>query len=119
MDDSNGIMHNFFIEIMSLYGAIIPSYRMEGERRRLLTDALDWYLTAEWGLEDVLRDFLRKESERLREARFIIYSAELRLGDYQQTIIRVNPNYSEEHEYVGERIKRLNDLIAEIKAKVY
>ncbi len=115
MDDSNGIMHNFFIEIMSLYGALIPSYRMDGERRKFLNGALDWYLSAEWGLEGVLRDFLAKESKLLREERFMIYSAELRLADYEQTIIRVNPNYSEEHEYVGERIKRLNGLIEAIK----
>ena len=34
MDDSNNIMHNFFIELMDLYGDIIPSYRMVGDRRR-------------------------------------------------------------------------------------
>lgn len=116
MDDSNGMMRNFFIEVMGQYGTLIPSYRMDGERRRFLTGVLDWYLGAEWGLEGVLRDFLRKESGLLREERFMIYSAELKLADYQQTILRVNPNYSEEHEYVGERIKRLNDIIAEIKA---
>ncbi|HEY3422266.1 MAG TPA: SWIM zinc finger family protein, partial [Methanocellaceae archaeon] len=30
MDDSNSIMHNFFIELLDLYGDIIPSYRMVG-----------------------------------------------------------------------------------------
>lgn len=114
MDDSNGIMHNFFIELMSLYGGIIPSYRMVGDRRRLLIDALDWYMSAEWGLDEIMHDSLRKEAERLKESRFLTYTAELKLGDYQQTLLRVNPNYSEERDYLNERVRRLNSLIADI-----
>ncbi len=112
MDDSNGIMHNFFIELMSLYGDIIPSYRMVGDRRRFLVQVLDWHMRAEWGLVDVIHESLRKEADRIKESRFLTYTAELKLGDYQQTLQRVNPNYSEEHDYLNERVLRLNRLIS-------
>ncbi len=50
LDDSDGLMRNFFSSVMDLYGDIIPEYRMEGERRRLMGQALEWYDLAEWGL---------------------------------------------------------------------
>jgi hypothetical protein len=112
MDDSSGIMHNFFKELMDLYGNIVPSYRLVGDRRRFLTRALDWYMSAEWGLVEILHDSLRKEAERLKESRFLTYTAELKLGDYQQTLQRVNTNYSEEQDYLNERVRRLNTLIS-------
>ena len=58
-------------------------------------------MSAEWGLVDIIHDSLRQEAERLKESRFLTYTAELKLGDYQQTLQRVNPNYAEEQDYLN------------------
>lgn len=116
LDDTDGLMRNFFGSLMDLYGDIIPAYRMEGERRRLMTDALEWYMGAEWGLERVLRNFLYKETGRLKDNRFMLNVSEVKLSEYKRSMIRSGPKYSEENEYIDERIQRLNDLIADLKA---
>ncbi len=115
LDDSDGLMRNFFASVIDLYGDMIPTYRLEGERRRLMSQALDWYMNAEWGLERVLRNFLRKETERLKEEKFMVNSIELKLADYKKSFITMGPKYSEEYEYVEERLERLEELRANIK----
>jgi hypothetical protein len=117
LDDSDGLMRNFFTGIMDLYGDVIPAYRLEGERRRLMGQALEWYIEAEWGLERVLRNFLRKETERLKEEKFMVNSIELKLADYKKSFITMGPKYSEEYEYVEERLERLEELKADIKGR--
>jgi hypothetical protein len=115
LDDSDGLMRNFFTSVMDLYGDIIPAYRLEGERRRFMGQAMEWYIEAEWGLERVLRNFLRKETERLKEEKFMVNSIELKLADYKKSFITMGPKYSEEYEYVEERLERLEELRANIK----
>jgi hypothetical protein len=116
LDDTDGLMRNFFATLLDLYGDIIPAYRMEGERRRFLTTALEWYMLAEWGLERAIHTFLRKETVRLKENRFMLNAAEVKLSEYKRSMIRTGPRYSEENEYIDERIQRLNDLITDIRA---
>jgi hypothetical protein len=118
LDDSDGLMRNFFVSVIDLYGDIVPTYRLEGERRRYLSLALDWYLEAEWGLERVLRNFLRKETERLKEEKYAVNAAELKLADYKRSLITMGPKYSEEYEYVEERLERLEGLLADIKGRI-
>lgn len=115
LDDADGLMRNFFADVMSLYGDIIPAYRLEGERRRLMGKALGWYVDAEWGLERVLRNFLRKETERLKEEKYMVDAVELKLADYKRSLITMGPRYSEEYEYVEEKLERLEELRANIK----
>ena len=115
LDDSDGLMRNFFASVMDLYGDIIPEYRLDGDRRRLMGQALVWYDLAEWGLERVIRNFLRSETERLREQRYMLDSIELRLADYKKSMITTGPKYSEEYEYIEERLERLEELRAEIR----
>jgi hypothetical protein len=115
LDDSDGLMRNFFGTVIDLYGDVIPAYRLEGERRRYINHALEWYLEAEWGLERVLQDFLRKETVRLKEERFMANSIELKLADYKRSFITMGPKYSEEYEYIEERLERLEGLLADIK----
>jgi hypothetical protein len=117
LDDSDGLMRNFFASVMDLYGDIIPAYRLEGERRRVLNQALEWYLDAEWGLERVLRNFLRKETGRLEEEKFMVNSIELKLADYKKSFITMGPKYSEEYEYLEERLERLEALKADVKGR--
>ena len=115
LDDTDGLMRNFFSTVIDLYGDIIPAFRLEGERRRYLASALDWYIEAEWGLERIIRNFLRKETERLKEERFMINSIELKLADYKRSFITMGPKYTDEYEYVEERLERLEGLITDIK----
>lgn len=116
LDDTDGLMRNFFATVMDLYGDIMPNYRLEGERRRYMNQALEWYLLAEWGLERVIRNFLRKETERLKEQKYMLNSVELKLADYKKSFITMGPKYSEEYEYVEERLERLEELRADIKS---
>lgn len=115
LDDSDGLMRNFFAAVMDLYGDVIPAYRLDGERRRYLSLALDWYMEAEWGLERVVRNFLRKEAERLKEEKYMVNAVELKLADYKKSFITMGPKYSEEYEYVEERLERLEELRANLK----
>ncbi len=117
LDDSDGLMRNFFASVMDLYGDIIPAFGLEGERRRHMGQAMDWYMEAEWGLERVLRNFLRKETERLREEKYMVNAIELRLADYKKSLITTGPRYSEEYDYVEERLERLEELKANIKGR--
>jgi hypothetical protein len=118
LDDADGLMRNFFASVMDLYGDIIPDYRLEGERRGFMNNALDWYMEAEWGLERVIRNFIRKEAERLREQKFMLNFIELKLADYKKSFITMGPKYSEEYEYVEERLERLEELRADIKGHI-
>jgi hypothetical protein len=117
LDDSDGLMRNFFSSVMDLYGDILPSFRLEGERRRFMGQAMDWYMEAEWGLERALRNFLRKETERLKEEKYMVNAIELRLADYKKSLITTGPKYSEEYDYVEERRERLEELMANIKGR--
>jgi SWIM zinc finger len=115
LDDTDGLLRNFFAAVLDLYGDIVPNYRLEGERRRSMNQAVDWYLLAEWGLERVLRNFIGKETERLKEQKFMLNTVELKLADYKKSFITMGPKYSEEYEYVEERLERLEELRAKIK----
>ncbi len=44
-------------------------------------------------------------------------SIELRLADYKKSMIATGPKYSEEYEYIEERLERLEELRAEIKGR--
>lgn len=115
LDDVDGLMRNFFAALMDLYGDIIPAFKMEGDRRRYMANALDWYMNAEWGLERVVRNFLIRETQRLNEKRFMLNSVELKLSDYKKSFITMGPKYSEEYEYIEERVHRLEELGSEIR----
>ena len=115
LDDADGLMRNFFSMIIDLYGDIIPAFRLDGDRRRYLVEALEWYSAAEWGLERILRGFLQKETGRLGEERFMLNSVELRLADYKRSFITMGPKYTDEYEYIEERLERLEALRADIK----
>ncbi len=119
LDDSDGLMRNFFSAVMDLYGDIIPAYRLEGERRRFLSKALDWYDLAEWGLERAIQNFLLKETLRLNEQKFMLNSIELKLADYKRSFVTMGPKYSEEYEYIEERLERLEGLRAGIKGQAH
>ena len=117
LDDTDGLMRNFSAAVVDLYGNIIPAFRMEGERRRYLTAALEWYAGAEWGLERTIRNFLRRETERLGEEKFMLDSVEVKLADYKKSFIVMGPKYTDEYEYVEERLERLEALRADIKGR--
>jgi len=72
-------------------------------------------MLAEWGLERVVRNFLRKETVRLNEQAYVLNAVELKLADYKKSFITMGPKYSEEYEYVEERLERLEELRADIK----
>ncbi|MDI6896129.1 SWIM zinc finger family protein [Methanocella conradii] len=112
LDDADGLMRNFFATAMDLYGDVAAAYRLDGERRGFLSRALEWYLEAEWGLERVIMDFLIKEAGRLGELEFMLDLAELKMADYKRSFITMGPTYSEEYEYVEERLERLEALRA-------
>jgi hypothetical protein len=115
LDDVDGLLHNFLSMVMGLYGDIIPAFRMDGERRHYLIAAIDWYVNAEWGLERIVRDFLRRETERLGEEKFMLDSVELKLADFKKSFIAMGPKYTDEYEYVEERLERLEALRTDIK----
>lgn len=116
LDDVDGLMRNFFTSTMDLYGDIMASSRMAGERRRMLTQALDWFIESEWGLERVMQNFLKSETARLKEKRFMINSIELKIADYKRSLIMTGPKYSEEYEYIDERVQRLSALRSDIRS---
>ncbi len=62
-------------------------------------------------------NFLRRETERLMEQRYVLDSIDLRLADYKKSLITTGPKYSEEYEYIEERLERLEELRAEIKGR--
>ncbi|MGA9141070.1 MAG: SWIM zinc finger family protein [Methanocella sp.] len=116
LDDVDDLMKNFFGAALDTFGATIAEMRDEGKRRALMTKAVDWYMDAEWGLEDQLQVFLRDATLRLNEARFMVNTVDLRVADYRRSLINTGPQYSEEHEYLDERVRRLSGLRAGILA---
>jgi hypothetical protein len=114
LDDVDSLMKNFFGAALDTFRGAVVETRDEGRRRALLTRAVDWYLEAEWGLESQLREFLRDIALRLNEVRFMTNTLDLRTADYRRSLINTGPSYSEEHEYLDERVRRLADLRAEI-----
>ena len=67
-----------------------------------------------WGLEDQLRDFLRDVTLRMNEGRFMVNTIDLRVADYRRSLINTGLRYSEEHEYLDERVRRLSGLRVDI-----
>ncbi len=112
LDDTDGLMRSFFAMAIDLFGDVVAAFRLDGERRSFLSRALEWYLEAEWGLERAIRDFLVRQAERLREQKFLLNLAELKMADYKRSFITMGPAYSEEYEYVEERLERLEELKA-------
>jgi hypothetical protein len=115
LDDQDGLMRNFFSSVLDLYGEVLSAYGIGTERLSFLGKALDWYMGAEWGLERVVRKFLFKMAKRLREQKFIIAAAEGKLSDLKKSFITMGPMYSEEYEYIEERLERLEELLADLK----
>jgi hypothetical protein len=116
LDDQDSLMRNFFSSVLDLYGDVLSSYGPEAERRSFLGKALDWYMGSEWGLERVLRIFLKKQAERLGEQKFMLDIAGGKLADYKKSFITMGPKYSEEYEYIEERLERLEELLADLRA---
>jgi hypothetical protein len=114
LDDVDGLMRNFSGAALDTFRGALVEMRAEGRRRSLLTKAVDWYIDAEWGLEDQLRDFLRDITLRLNEGRFMTNTIDLRVADYRRSLLNTGALYSEEHEYLDERVRRLADLRAGI-----
>lgn len=114
LDDIDGLMNNFFDAALDALGAALSELRDEGRRRALLTQAVDWYMDAEWGLEGQLRAFLRDSVLRMGEGRFAINTIDLRIADYRRSLINTGPAFSEEREYLDERVRRLADLRSDI-----
>jgi len=114
LDDADGLMRNFFATAMDLFGDVAAAYRLDGERRGFLSRALEWYLEAEWGLEQAIGDFLVRQAGRLKEQKFLLNLAELKMSDYKRSFITMGPAYSEEYEYVEERLERLEALRAKL-----
>ncbi|OPY28182.1 MAG: hypothetical protein A4E28_01700 [Methanocella sp. PtaU1.Bin125] len=116
LDDADGLMKNFFGGALDTFRDTLAEMRDEGKRRALMTKAVDWYMEAEWGLEDPLRAFLRDATLRLSEGRFMVNTIDLRVADYRRSLIHTGSRYSEEHEYLDERVRRLTGLRADILA---
>jgi hypothetical protein len=114
LDDVDGLMKNFFGAALDTLGSGMLEMRDEGRRRALLTRGTDWYMEAEWGLEDQLRKFLLDITLRLNEGRFMTNTIDLRIADFRRSLISTGPLYSEEHEYLDERVRRLSELRLEI-----
>lgn len=114
LDDADGLMLNFFSSALDTLGNIIAAIRDDGRRRALMGHILDWYIDAEWGLEDVVRKSLTRVAQRIKENRYVITSAELKAADYRRSFLSESSGFSEEREYVDERIRRLNMLCADL-----
>jgi hypothetical protein len=114
LDDVDGLMKNFFGAALDTIGGALLEMRDEGRRRGILTKAVDWYTDAEWGLEDQVREFLRNITLRLNESRFMVNTIDLRVADYRRSLINTGSLYSEEHEFLDERVRRLADLRTDI-----
>lgn len=110
LDDADGLMANFFGAVMDLFGSLLSTIKDEGKLRILLTRALDWYMDAEWGLESEVLQFLSDYPAKLGQDRYMIDAVELKIADFRRSFISTSPKYSEEHEYLDERIRRLNML---------
>ncbi len=110
VDDVDGLMANFCGAVIELYGSLISHIKDEGRLRIQLTQALDWYMDAEWGLEDEVLRFLADTSLRLGQERYVNDAVELKIADLRRSFIATSSRYSEEHEFIDERIRRLNLL---------
>jgi hypothetical protein len=114
LDDVDGLMKNFFGAALDTFSGAIAELRNEGKRHALLTRAVDWYMDAEWGLESQLRESLRDITLRLDEGRFMTNTIDLRMADYRRSLINTGAQYSEEHEFLDDRVRRLSDLRTDI-----
>jgi hypothetical protein len=114
LDDVDGLMKNFFGASLDTFGGAITELRDEGRRHAVLTRAVDWYMDAEWGIDSQLREFLRDITLRLNEGRFVTNTIDLRMADYKRSLINTGAQYSEEHEFLDERVRRLSDLRTDI-----
>lgn len=115
LDDVDGLMSDFFADAMTVYGKILKNFNLEGDRRRLLNTAMDWYLIAEWGLENVIRRFLKETTADLKENRFVLNTIDVRVSEFKKSFIYTSPKYSEEFEYIEERVSRLAALRSDIR----
>ena len=118
LDDADGLMANFFGAALDMFGSLITNIKDEGRVRTLLTKALDWYMDAEWGLEGEVMRFLSRIPIKLGQERYMIDAVELKIADFRRSFITTSPKYSEEHEYIDERIRRLTALRAAIRSNI-
>lgn len=110
LDDVDGLMKNFFGGALDTFGLALAETHDESLRRTLLTGAVEWLMDAELGLEDPARDFLREITVRLGEGRFMANTIDLRVADYRRSLLSTGAPYSEEREYLDERVRRLAEL---------
>jgi hypothetical protein len=75
-------------------------------------------MDAEWGLENEVLRFLTTVSGRLDQERYMIDAVELKIADFRRSFISTSPKYSEEHEYIDERIRRLTTLRAALRSDI-
>jgi hypothetical protein len=115
LDDADGLMKNFFGGALDMLGNALARTADVGRRRTLLTRLVDWYMEAEWGLEGQLRPFLKDLTLRLKEARFVTNTIDVKAADFRRSFISTSPLYSEEHEYLDERLRRLAALRADLR----
>lgn len=116
LEDADGLMKNFFGGALDMFGNALAEVRDVGRRRVMLTRSLDWYMEAEWGLEDQVRAFLKDVTSRLKESRFMMNTIDVKAADYRRSFINTGASYSEEHEYIDERILRLGSLRNDIRS---
>lgn len=118
LDDADGLMANFFGAALDMFGSLLSDTRDEGKLRGLLTRSLDWYMEAEWGLEGEVMRFLATVSGKLNQEKYMIDAVELKIADFRRSFIATSPKYSEEHEYIDERIRRLTTLKAALRSGI-
>ena len=110
LDDADGLMANFFGAVTDLFSRLISKIKDEGRLRMQLIQALDWYMDAEWGLENEVLRLIADTSLRLGQERYMNNATELKIADLRRSFIATSPRYSEEHEFIDKRIRRLNQL---------
>ena len=119
LDDADALLANFFGAAMDMYGSLLSGIKDEGKLRIHLTRALDWYMDAEWGLENDVLKFLADYPVRLGQNKYMIDAVELKISDFKRSFISTSPKYSEEHEYIDERIGRLNIMRSELRRNAF
>ncbi|HMK45051.1 MAG TPA: SWIM zinc finger family protein [Methanocella sp.] len=116
VDDADRLMLNFFIVALELFGVMLPGISDEGMLRSLLTRTLDWYMDAEWGLENPLNEFIAYRSVKLHQSQYMMDVIELKRDDFKRSFMAAGWGSSEEYEYIDERIQRLSSLRSTIQA---
>ncbi|MCD1295480.1 hypothetical protein CUJ83_10765 [Methanocella sp. CWC-04] len=115
IEDYAGDLRNFLALALGTYGKAM-SLMPQDLRRDMMVEELDWYLEAEFGLEDVLSGHLKSMILDLKERKFMQENVERRISDYKKSLIKTAPEYSDEYDFLNERISRMTALLHEIRA---